>query len=97
MDMRTAPVGHYNAAEDLIGRNLARGDKVAFIDARGSYTFGDVSVGVAKTAAGLGSLGLAPGDRVAICARIKICGRNRQECWPPRTHRPANPKPPAIF
>ena len=68
MDMRTAPVGHYNAAEDLIGRNLARGDKVAFIDARGSYTFGDVSVGVAKTAAGLGSLGLAPGDRVAICA-----------------------------
>ncbi|HSZ51622.1 MAG TPA: benzoate-CoA ligase family protein [Caulobacteraceae bacterium] len=59
--------GGYNAAVDLLGRNLpARADKVAFIDAQGRHTFQDVAEKSGRTGAALLGLGLSPGDRVAL-------------------------------
>ncbi len=59
--------GPYNAAVDLLERNLAdRADKVAFIDADGSHTFQAVADRSARTGAALLGLGLAPRDRIAL-------------------------------
>lgn len=67
MSQGDAPVGRYNAAVDLIERNLrVRAAKVAFIDAEGRHTFADVADRSARTGAALLGLGLAPGDRVAL-------------------------------
>jgi benzoate-CoA ligase len=63
----SATAGRYNAAEDLLGRNHARSNKVAFVDAVGSHTFGAVDEGVGKLAAGFHALGLKPGDRLIVC------------------------------
>lgn len=68
MESRSAPAGRYNAAEDLIGRNLHRANKTAFIDAAGSHSYDDVSTGAGKFAAGLTNLGIAAGDRIVLCA-----------------------------
>jgi benzoate-CoA ligase len=57
----------YNAAEDLLSRNLAeRAAKAAFIDAGGVYTYGEIADRAARCGAALLALGLAPGDRVAL-------------------------------
>uniref|UniRef100_UPI0037836E6F AMP-binding protein n=1 Tax=Phenylobacterium sp. TaxID=1871053 RepID=UPI0037836E6F len=64
--MRTfsIPDGAYNAAVDLIGRNLAaRPDKVAFIDEQGAYTYRDVADRADRAGAALLGLGLQPGER----------------------------------
>jgi len=59
----------YNAAYDLIERNLrsGRGAKVAFIDDNGSYTYEELSRRVNRFASSLASLGLRPEDRVMVC------------------------------
>src|SRR5258708_20916393 len=64
-DYRTGP---YNAAVDLIGRNLAvRPDKVAFIDDAGHYTFADVAERADRAAGALLRLGMSPGARIVVC------------------------------
>ena len=59
--------GGYNAAVDLIERNLgARADKLAFVDAEASYTFSDVADRSVRAGGALLGLGLAPGDRIVL-------------------------------
>ncbi len=64
----TPLTGPYNAAVDLLERNLARrADKIAFIDAQGAYTYRQVAGIADRVAGGLLALGLEPGRRVAVC------------------------------
>ena len=75
--MTTAPVGEaprvtvpreYNAAVDLIERNLkaGRADKVAFRDGQSSLTYGALAERVDRCANALRSLGLEPEQRVLL-------------------------------
>lgn len=59
----------YNAAHDLIGRNLeaGRGGKLAYIDDRGSYTYDALAERSARAAGWLRSLGLRHEDRILVC------------------------------
>jgi benzoate-CoA ligase len=58
---------YYNAAADLIGRNLpARADKAAFIDERGPLTYAQLARRVALAGGALRSLGLEPENRVVL-------------------------------
>src|SRR5436190_4521511 len=69
----TDPVGaiprDYNFAADIIDRNLkaGRANKPAFIDPRGSWTYGQLADRVARFAAVLRSLGVRREERVLIC------------------------------
>ncbi len=58
----------YNAAVDLIGRNLAagRGGKPAFIDDAGSCTYGELAERVDRAVNALHALGLRREERIAI-------------------------------
>ncbi|TAK52025.1 MAG: benzoate-CoA ligase family protein, partial [Betaproteobacteria bacterium] len=58
----------YNAAEDLIERNLAagRGAKIAYIDDAGTTTYAELAERVNRCGSGLQALGLGMEDRVAI-------------------------------
>jgi len=58
----------YNAAEDLIERNLGagRGGKVAYVDDAGQATYAELAEHVNRFGSGLGALGLRMEDRVAI-------------------------------
>jgi benzoate-CoA ligase len=73
-DQRTSPpqveiARDYNAAHDLIERNLAagRGAKVAYVDDSGSYTYADLAERVNRAANALVHLGLQPEQRVLLC------------------------------
>src|SRR5512132_3639556 len=59
----------YNAAHDLIERNLkaGRADKVAFIDDAGSITYGDLAKRVNRFANALVRLGLEQEQRIMVC------------------------------
>jgi benzoate-CoA ligase len=58
----------YNAASDLIGRNLAaRPDKVAIIDDAGSYTYAEIAERADRFADALRRLGIAPEQRILLC------------------------------
>ena len=59
----------YNAAHDLIERNLAAGraGKVAYIDDSGTYTYGELAERVNRCANLLRGLGLRPEERVLLC------------------------------
>jgi benzoate-CoA ligase len=59
---------HYNAAYDLIERNLraGRGDKLAYIDDRGRYTYRELARRVNRAGNALRGLGLAPEQRVLL-------------------------------
>ena len=59
----------YNAAHDLIERNLAAGrkGKVAYIDDAGTYTFGELAERVNRCANAFVGLGLRAEDRVLLC------------------------------
>jgi benzoate-CoA ligase len=58
----------YNAAADLLERNLAvRPHKTAYIDERSSYSFADLAQRVNRCANALTGLGLAYESRVMVC------------------------------
>ncbi len=59
----------YNAAKDLIGRNLdaGRGPRAAYIDDFGAHTFDDLDAATARVAGWLLAAGLAPEQRVLVC------------------------------
>lgn len=58
----------FNAATDLLGRNLpARADKLAYIDAEGAVTYAELAVRTDRAANALRGIGLIPGDRVLLC------------------------------
>ncbi len=58
----------YNAAHDLIERNLAaqRAGKLAYIDDAGRYTYGELAQRVNRAAHALSSLGLEMEDRILL-------------------------------
>ncbi len=58
----------YNAAEDLIGRNLkaGRGAKVAFIDDAGQCTYAELAERANRFGNGLKALGIGMEDRVML-------------------------------
>ena len=60
--------GRYNAADDLIGRNIAAGraDKVAVIDNAGSYTYAELDRRASRFANVLGRLGVRAEQRVLL-------------------------------
>src|SRR5947208_477869 len=59
----------YNAAHDLIERNLqaGRASKVAYIDDLGTYTYGELAERVNRCSNALAGLGLVPEHRVLLC------------------------------
>jgi benzoate-CoA ligase len=59
----------YNAAEDLIGRNLkaGRGKKIAYIDEAGSYSYVELAERVDRCANALLTEGIQAGQRVILC------------------------------
>jgi benzoate-CoA ligase len=59
----------YNAAADLLGRNLVagRGEKIAFIDEAGKFTFSEMAERAARVANVLRNWGLEPGQRIVLC------------------------------
>jgi benzoate-CoA ligase len=58
----------YNATVDLVERNLAaRSEKIAYIDANGSYSFNDLAERVNRCANALTGLGLGMESRVMVC------------------------------
>jgi len=68
MDGQPTTLQHYNAAVDLIERNLAaRPEKIAYIDERGSYSFAELATRVNRCANAITGLGLSPECRVMVC------------------------------
>jgi benzoate-CoA ligase len=68
MNGRPPILEHYNAAVDLIERNVtARPQKIAYIDAFGSYTFAELAERVNRCANALNGLGLPFECRVMLC------------------------------
>ncbi len=59
----------YNFAADILKRNLdaGRGRKAAFIDHRGSYSYGEFAERVQRFAHALGALGIRREERILIC------------------------------
>jgi len=59
----------YNFAEDILRRNLVAGraGKAAYVDPRGSLTYGGLADRVARFANVLRRLGIAPEQRILIC------------------------------
>jgi benzoate-CoA ligase len=64
----------YNAAYDLIERNLraGRGEKLAYIDDSGAYTYSELADRVDRCAGALLELGLQPEQRVFLCLQDTI-------------------------
>ena len=68
MSAQAATQELYNAAEDLIERNLAaHPNKTAYIDERGSYSFADLAERANRCANALSNLGLNMEARVLVC------------------------------
>jgi benzoate-CoA ligase len=64
----------YNAANDLLERNLraGRGAKVAYLDDRGRYSYADLAARANRAANALLALGLAPEQRVLLALHDTI-------------------------
>jgi benzoate-CoA ligase len=60
---------YYNAAQDLIERNLSagRGERTAFIDGAGGYTYCELADRIDRCAVSLLTLGIQAEQRVALC------------------------------
>ena len=60
---------HYNFAEDVLARNLAAGrsNKPAYIDSRGSWSYGQLAERVARFGNLLRGLGIQREQRILIC------------------------------
>src|SRR5258708_13385972 len=93
----------YNAAADLIERNLAagRGAKTAFIDDRGRYSYGELAPRVSRFANVVRRLGIHPEQRILLCLHATIdfptafLGPLKARVFPAalNTHLPLNPFP----
>ena len=59
----------YNAADDLLNRNIdvGRGEKIAFIDANGSYTYIEVARRANRVANVLRARCVEPEQRIVLC------------------------------
>ena len=59
----------YNFADDILHRNFAAGraGKAAFIDPRGSWTYGQLAERVLRFGHALRNLGIAREDRILLC------------------------------
>ena len=59
----------YNAAHDLIERNLSAGraGKAAYIDDAGAYSYGELAERVNRCANALTAIGMRPEERVLLC------------------------------
>ncbi|HEY1236227.1 MAG TPA: benzoate-CoA ligase family protein [Candidatus Binatia bacterium] len=67
MESQASDTRFYNAAVDLIERNLtARPEKIAYIDANGSYTYGDLAERVNRCANALTEIGLEMESRIVV-------------------------------
>src|SRR5215470_2379841 len=64
----------YNAAHDLLERNLqaGRGGKTAYIDDRGRYTYAELATRVNRAANALLALGIVPEQRVLLALHDTI-------------------------
>ena len=64
----------YNAAADLIERNLAagRGTKTAFIDDRGQYSYTELAERVSRFANGIRGRGVHAEQRILLCLHDTI-------------------------
>src|ERR1700751_5735137 len=64
----------YNAAADLIERNLdaGRGAKTAFIDDRGNHSYAELAEGVNRFANLTRRLGIQPEQRILLCLHDTI-------------------------
>src|ERR1051325_437382 len=64
----------YNAAHDLVERNLQAGlqNKTAYHDGAGSYTYGELAERVNRFAAALTDLGLVMEQRILLCLQDTI-------------------------
>src|SRR6267154_2923681 len=64
----------YNAAADLIERNLAagRGAKTAFIDECGRYSYGELAERLSRFANLVHRLGIHPEQRILLCLHDTI-------------------------
>lgn len=60
------PGAHFNFAQHLIGRNLARSAKTAYIDDHGSLSYGELSEQIRRLAAGLLAAGVRREERVLL-------------------------------
>ncbi|HSK31105.1 MAG TPA: AMP-binding protein, partial [Candidatus Limnocylindria bacterium] len=68
MDGQPTMPQHYNAAADLIERNLAtQPAKIAYIDEHGSYSFAELAERVNRCANALIGLGLSLESRILVC------------------------------
>ena len=56
----------YNAANDLLERNAGRSAKVAYIDANGSHTYGQLAERAMRVQGALAALGLEREDRILL-------------------------------
>ena len=62
------PLRRYNAAVDLIERNLpARANKVAIVDDSGSYTYAELAERVDRCASAFRDFGMEPEQRLILC------------------------------
>ena len=59
----------YNAAADLVGRNLAagRGAKTAVIDSRGAHSYADIDAAASRFAHALALLDIRREERILLC------------------------------
>lgn len=73
-DPRLSLPREYNAASYFIDRHLAdgRGDKLAYIDDGGSYSFAELAARVNRAGNVLRRLGIGPEDRVLLCVLDSI-------------------------
>jgi benzoate-CoA ligase len=66
-------IQHYNAAADLVDRNLAiRPEKIAYIDDLGRYTFAELGERVNRCANAFSALGLTIETRLLVCLSDSI-------------------------
>ena len=74
MNIKATANGLFNAAEDLIGRNLnnGRADKIAIIDAKGSYSYGELDRQARQFANVLHDLEVEAEQRIVLCVHDTV-------------------------